>query len=140
MQAVDYKKPLILLFIIMFAAILRVPTLFEPWGSDQGVYGYIATGILEGKVPYKDHIFQVYLTDLKCVGTDLDGDRAVVRIWSMRDNELTKSARLGVGDRVKLRIVDYEDVEDDYDPYNQSALRDPVLKKRHRTCWGELVE
>lgn len=45
---------IVLLIIIGFATVLRVPTLFEPWGGDQGVYGYIANGILEGKVPYRD--------------------------------------------------------------------------------------
>ncbi len=45
---------IVLLLICLFAAILRFPTFFEPWGGDQGVYGYIASGILEGKVPYRD--------------------------------------------------------------------------------------
>lgn len=43
-----------LLFILFFTFVLRLPTLFEPWGGDQGVYGFIADGILKGKVPYKD--------------------------------------------------------------------------------------
>jgi len=45
---------LVLLLICLFAAIIRFPTFFEPWGGDQGVYGYIANGILDGKVPYRD--------------------------------------------------------------------------------------
>ena len=43
-----------LILILLFTFVLRIPTLFEPWGGDQGVYGYIANGILEGKIPYKD--------------------------------------------------------------------------------------
>jgi len=34
--------------------LIRLPILIEPWGGDQAGYGYIAKGILEGKVPYKD--------------------------------------------------------------------------------------
>ncbi len=43
---------LILLF--LFTLILRFPIFYEPWGGDQGVYGFIANGMLEGKVPYTD--------------------------------------------------------------------------------------
>ncbi|KPK00265.1 MAG: hypothetical protein AMK71_08550 [Nitrospira bacterium SG8_35_4] len=42
------------MLMLVFTALLRFPTFFEPWGGDQGVYGYIANGILEGKVPYRD--------------------------------------------------------------------------------------
>ena len=44
-----------ILFLIMVGVfILRFPTLLQPWGADQGVYGYIASEMLEGKVPYRD--------------------------------------------------------------------------------------
>lgn len=45
---------LVLLLIIVFTVAIRFPALFEPWGGDQGVYGYIASGMLDGKVPYRD--------------------------------------------------------------------------------------
>lgn len=57
-QSVDKKigggEVCILLSILVFTIVLRIPTLLEPWGGDQGVYGYIASGILNGKVPYRD--------------------------------------------------------------------------------------
>jgi hypothetical protein len=58
-RSVDNKKiggqeACILLSILVFTIVLRIPTLLEPWGGDQGVYGYIASGILDGKVPYRD--------------------------------------------------------------------------------------
>jgi hypothetical protein len=33
---------------------VRLPTLVEPWGGDQGVFGYIAKSMLDGKVPYSE--------------------------------------------------------------------------------------
>jgi len=50
-----WKLDLILLLLLLaFATIMEIPVLFEPWGGDQGGYGYVAWGILKGKVPYKD--------------------------------------------------------------------------------------
>lgn len=48
------REIFILIMIFLFTVLLRFPTFYEPWGGDQGVYGYIASGILEGKVPYRD--------------------------------------------------------------------------------------
>ena len=68
----------ILFVILVFASLLRLPTLFEPWGGDQGVYGYIAKGLLEGKVPYRDMysstgygIFFIYALLYKLFGTNM---------------------------------------------------------------------
>ena len=47
-------KYLILTLLLAFTLLIRLPILAEPWGADQAGYGYIAKGILEGKVPYKD--------------------------------------------------------------------------------------
>ncbi|MFC1814565.1 glycosyltransferase family 39 protein [Thermodesulfobacteriota bacterium] len=48
------RNIIFLIFILIFVTLIRIPTIIEPWGSDQGVYGYIADGLLKGKVPYKD--------------------------------------------------------------------------------------
>ena len=49
-----HTEILVLSLILLFVVVLRIPTLFEPWGGDQGVFGHIANGILKGEVPYKD--------------------------------------------------------------------------------------
>jgi hypothetical protein len=41
-------------FLLVITILIRLPILAEPWGADQAGFGYIAKGILEGKVPYKD--------------------------------------------------------------------------------------
>ena len=38
----------------LLTVLLRLPVLLEPWGGDQAGFGYVAKGMLEGKVPYKD--------------------------------------------------------------------------------------
>jgi hypothetical protein len=40
--------------LILGSVAIRVPVLLEPWGGDQGGFGYIGSQILHGKVPYKD--------------------------------------------------------------------------------------
>ncbi len=40
--------------LILASMAIRLPVLMEPWGGDQGGFGYVAKAILEGKVPYKD--------------------------------------------------------------------------------------
>jgi hypothetical protein len=43
-----------LLALALGSVLIRVPVLLEPWGGDQGGFGYVGAQILQGKVPYKD--------------------------------------------------------------------------------------
>jgi hypothetical protein len=45
---------LILGLLLVFTVLIRLPILAEPWGADQAGFGYVAKGMLQGKVPYKD--------------------------------------------------------------------------------------
>jgi len=45
---------IIFALLIVGSIVIRLPILSEPWGADQSEYGYVAKGILEGKVPFKD--------------------------------------------------------------------------------------
>ena len=38
----------------LVTAAVRLPTLVEPWGGDQGVFGFIAKSMLDGQVLYRD--------------------------------------------------------------------------------------
>lgn len=40
--------------LLLLTLVIRLPILAEPWGGDQAGFGYVAKGMLEGKVPYKD--------------------------------------------------------------------------------------
>jgi 4-amino-4-deoxy-L-arabinose transferase-like glycosyltransferase len=44
------------LFAILFAALvlLRIPSVVQPAGADQGLYAYVGQSILRGEVPYRD--------------------------------------------------------------------------------------
>jgi len=48
------KGSLWLLAMLLFFVFLRLPTLYEPLGRDQGIFATIASGLLEGKIPYRD--------------------------------------------------------------------------------------
>ena len=48
------KEIFCVLGIILFAGLIRIPSLTQPLGPDQGIMSVIGEGILHGKLPYKD--------------------------------------------------------------------------------------
>ena len=93
-----------------------------------------------GSVPYADHILALHLTDLTPEASDTsEGLEALVYIGSMRDNLLTRAARLRPGDRVTLRLRPWADVADKYEKINRSEIDDPAVQLEE-PCWGEIVE
>jgi hypothetical protein len=48
------NKYLVLGALLALTVLIRFPLFMEPWGGDQAGYGFVAKGILEGKVPFKD--------------------------------------------------------------------------------------
>ena len=87
------------------------------------------------QVPYKDHIIALHLQQL-------DGDpaatgrEAVVLVWSMRDNVLTRAARWRVGDRVALRLRSWADVSPKLAGIKRDEFDDESLIEA-TPCWGE---
>jgi len=72
------KEKLLLLFIVIFAGLLRVPALTQPLGPDQGVLAVVGEGILHGKLPYRDYwemgspaIFFTYAFMFKIFGVSM---------------------------------------------------------------------
>lgn len=64
--------------IVIFAAVVRVPSLTQPLGPDQGIMSVIGEGILQGKLPYKDFwemgspaIFLTYALMFKLFGASM---------------------------------------------------------------------
>jgi len=56
MELQHLRKSDVILFLLLLSLtiLVRLPTLLEPWGADQAGFGFVAKGILEGKVPYRD--------------------------------------------------------------------------------------
>lgn len=91
-----------------------------------------------GSVPYKDHIFAISLSNITGSGVPANS-RAVVYLWSMKDNVLTPASNWKAGDRVALDIKSWNDVAASYERFNRSELDDEALQLEP-PCWGELAK
>ena len=65
-----------LVLIILFAGLIRVPSLTQPLGPDQGIMSVIGEGVLNGELPYRDYwemgspaIFFTYALMFEILGT-----------------------------------------------------------------------
>lgn len=75
---VSIKEISVVLGVLCFAIVLRLPSLTQPLGPDQGVMAVIGSGVLEGKIPYRDFwemgspaIFFTYALVFKLFGTTM---------------------------------------------------------------------
>jgi hypothetical protein len=66
------------LAIIVFAGVIRIPSLTQPLGPDQGIMSVIGEGILHGQLPYRDFwemgspaVFFTYALMFKIFGTSM---------------------------------------------------------------------
>ena len=64
--------------ILLLFILLRLPTLYEPFGRDQGIFATIASGLLQGKIPYRDlwdhkppGIYFLYAFAFKVLGREM---------------------------------------------------------------------
>ena len=75
----EKKRGLISFFaILLLFILLRLPTLYEPFGRDQGIFATIASGLLQGKIPYRDlwdhkppGIYFLYALAFKVLGREM---------------------------------------------------------------------
>ncbi|MCX5886857.1 MAG: glycosyltransferase family 39 protein [Proteobacteria bacterium] len=75
----EKKRGLISFFaILLLFILLRLPTLYEPFGRDQGIFATIASGLLQGKIPYRDlwdhkppGIYFLYAFAFKVLGREM---------------------------------------------------------------------
>ena len=77
-----------LALIILFAGLIRIPSLTQPLGPDQGVVSVIAEGILNGELPYRDYwemgspaIFFTYALMFKLFGLSMRAIPVTESIW-----------------------------------------------------------
>lgn len=77
-DSASIKEILFTICIVLFAGVIRIPSLTQPIGPDQGIMTVIGEGILNGKIPYKDFwemaspaIFFTYALMLKVFGSSM---------------------------------------------------------------------
>jgi hypothetical protein len=82
----------------------------------------------------------VHLTDLVRDGESPDNGHteAVAFVLSMRDGVLTPAAHVRPGDRVRVRLRPWTDVEDEYGGLNRSELDNDELLFQE-PCWLETI-
>lgn len=49
------REAIAVLLIVLFAGLLRIPSLTQPLGPDQGVVAVMGEGLLHGELPYRDY-------------------------------------------------------------------------------------
>jgi hypothetical protein len=103
-----------------------------------GIVSSISVAPRPGSVPYKDHILSIHLTDLQGVKSPVTGNQAIVNMWSMCDNKLTRAAKYRPGDKLTLRLKPWADVAPEYDGINQSFLDNEELQLQEPN-WGEEI-
>lgn len=86
--------------------------------------------------PYRDHIMAFHLVDLEIDGEVSERSEALVYAYSMIDYELTQVGRAMIGQRIKVQLHNWYDVEDLYFSINRSELSDDTLLLED-PCWGE---
>jgi alginate O-acetyltransferase complex protein AlgJ len=94
-----------------------------------------------GSVPYKDHIIYAELAELEATepGRKLSSPRALVALYSMRDNTWTDAARWRPGERIRLVIESYtkRNAELGLDAINSTMFDDDLAYEL--PVWGEAV-
>ncbi len=97
-----------ILCVILLAGVLRIPSLTQPLGPDQGIMSVIGEGILQGRLPYRDFwemgspaIFFTYALMFKLLGTSM----AAVPITDMLVSMITTFLVFLVASRVWSRGV-----------------------------------
>lgn len=72
------KEIILLLCLIVFTVLIRIPALPQPLGPDQGIMSAIGQGMLRGEIPYKDNwemaspaIFVTYALIFKIFGNGM---------------------------------------------------------------------
>lgn len=87
------RKPLIVFFLILIFGVqllLRLPFLAEPMEGDEGAYAYMAQGLLQGEVLYRDTfdhkppgIYFIYAAIFKLCGESLPALRYFTAFYSL---------------------------------------------------------
>jgi hypothetical protein len=89
-KSLGTKGVLFLCLIVLFSGLVRIPSLTQPLGPDQGIMSVIGEGILKGQLPYRDFwemgspaIFFTYALMFKVFGTRMAAVPAADMLVSM---------------------------------------------------------
>ncbi len=110
----------------------------KPQPSAVSVVGAVNATVLKistvprpNSAPYKDHVVSIHLK------LD-DGNTALVYAVSMRDNVWTAAAKLGPGDKIKIKLEPWEKREAEFGSWNRSEFDDEGLLLAE-PLFGEIV-
>jgi alginate O-acetyltransferase complex protein AlgJ len=103
------------------------------------VVAAVSSSPVPGSVPYPDNIITLHLVDIRELETGLERGQALVYCWGMRDNILTHFARIRSGEKIKIRLVDWDSVAPEYSSYRRSTLGDDMLELE-LPVWGETLQ
>lgn len=90
------------------------------------------------KVTYADHLFALHLTDLQQVDGKEVGKEALVYVLGMKERKLTRASYLRVGERVTLKLSNWQLAEPTMGALNRNEL-DDVNLQLEEPLWGELI-
>ncbi|MDD4822459.1 MAG: hypothetical protein PHI48_07870 [Bacteroidales bacterium] len=90
------------------------------------------------KVTYADHVFALHLTDLQRSDGKEIGQDAVVYLLGMKERKLTPASYLRVGERITLKLSNWQLAEPTMGALNRNELTDMSLQLEE-PLWGELI-
>lgn len=102
----------------------------------------VSTGTLAapGQVPYPDALLALEAV-IQADDSAAEPVRGVVYVWGMRNNQRQPAARLRPGQRVKLRLTAWSEVEDRLERFARAELDDPDFELLELPVFfGELLE
>jgi hypothetical protein len=89
-----------------------------------------------GSVPYRDHVVAVHLVDITSSHLAAQNGEALVYMMSMKDKTWLPPARYRLGERLRLRLRAWSDVESTYGRLNRAEPEQEALMFEE-PCWGE---
>jgi hypothetical protein len=104
-----------------------------------GVIDNLSEKPVPGKSPYKDHVMSLHLVDVTIGGNNAENREALVYIFSMKDNKLTNAVNYQTGQKITVRLHNWNDVSDIYGSLNRSEIDDENLMIAD-PCWGEEIK
>lgn len=92
-----------------------------------------------GKVPYRDAIVGIHLTELNVVSGTFDtarNEEVLVYMWVMRDNKLTSVASFAAGQEVTVKVAPWDMVKAKVGRFTRLEIDDPMVLMLD-AFWGE---
>jgi hypothetical protein len=102
----------------------------------EGVVSSVTSAPRPGSVPYRDHVVAVHLVDITSSHLAAQNGEALVYMMSMKDKAWLPPARYRLGERLRLRLRAWSDVESTYGRLNRAEPEQEALMFEE-PCWGE---